>query len=536
MARGSTNPSVMRADFSTVPPPEVPRSSHDRSHRHVTTFNSGFLIPIFADEMIPADVATVRMTGMVRLATPVEPIMDNLYVRTFFFAIPYRLVWDNWQKFNGEQVNPGDSVDFLTPQVNAPASTGFEALSPYDYLGLPTGIEGLSVNAFHLRAMNLVFNEWFRDENLQDSMPVLRDDGPDDPTTYKLLRINKQHDYFTSCLPWPQKGPSVGIPFSGYAPVVGLAARDQTYRGVSVQGYETGGTGLETYADYKSMGESAAQDQFYVEEDPNNQGFPFVRTDFSSPAANVTATINDMRQAAIIQQLYETDARGGTRYTETIKAHFGVDTPDARVQRPEYLGGGRSPLGIFAVPQTGSTDATTPQGNLAAYGEASFQGHGFTKSFTEHCLVLGFAAVQADLTYQQGVDKMWSRRTRFDYYLPKMAHLGEQPVLNREIYAQGTSDDDLVFGYQERWAEMRYKRSMVTGKMRSNDPQSLDVWHLAQEFSTLPTLSDLFIQENPPVDRIIAVASEPELKADFYFKYRHARPMPVRSVPGIRRF
>ncbi len=522
-------PFVMGHSFSQVPNAEIPRSSFNRSHGYKTTFDAGDLIPVFVDEALPGDTFNCRMTAFARLATPLHPFMDNMFINSFFFAVPVRLLWTNWQKFNGEQTDPGDSTSFTIPQMTAPAATGYLAGSLSDYFGIPTEIPDFTHSTLWHRAYNLIYNEWFRDENLQDSVVVDLDDGPDADTDYVVLKRGKRHDYFTSSLPWPQKGTAVQLPLGTTAPVMGIGKDNQTFDGVGGNYYETDGTGQTNYVDDAAVSYANASRQFHVEEDPNNLGFPNIRVDLTAATA---ATINQLREAFQIQKVYERDARGGTRYTEIIRAHFGVTSPDARLQRPEYLGGGQANIDVQPIPQTGEA-GTTPQAHLAAVGTSVMSGHGFTKSFTEHCVLIGMVCVRADLNYQQGLNRMWSRSTRWDYYWPAFSHIGEQSVLNKEIYIQDDPADELVFGYQERYAEYRYKPSVVTGVFRSNHATTLDTWHLAQDFSALPVLNAAFIIEQPPVDRVIAVPTEPHFLFDSYFDLQCARPMPIYGVPGL---
>ena len=555
--------------FSQIPSTQIPRSVFDRSHGYKTTFNSGYLVPFYVDEVLPGDSFKLTATLFARLATPIVPFMDNLYLDTFFFFVPNRLVWDNWQKFNGEQKNPSDSTDFLIPTVSG---TNVQNQTLWDYFGLPTNVgKELKVNALPFRAYNLIFNEWFRDENLQESLKVSTGDGPDNFSDYNLVRRGKRHDYFTSCLPWPQKGPGVEISIGGQASIgMDFVSKPESsaVAGPSVNVSWSSGANWTGSTKMVPFSESISSDSFVSSDMRNAQfggafsgpSYPFgFKTSFSGPNAvnsgngevgtisfkgnipglyaDLTSatpiSINDLRQAFQIQKLYERDARGGTRYTEILRSHFGVISPDARLQRPEYLGGSSARISINPVQQTSATNDTTPQGNLAAFGVVSDSFHGFSKSFVEHGYVFGFVNVRADLTYQQGLNRMWSRQGRFDFYWPVLAHLGEQAVLNKEIYAQGTADDDNVFGYQERYAEYRYYPGQVTGKFRSTDPQPLDSWHLAQNFSSLPTLSPQFIQDDPPVDRVIAVRDEPQFLFDSYIRLKCARPMPVYSVPGL---
>jgi len=503
-------------NFAQVPRADIQRSKFDRSSGYKTTFDSGLLIPVFRDEALPGDTFNLRMTAFTRLATPIHPFMDNLFLDTFFFAVPIRLLWDNWEKFNGQQDNPGDSTDYLVPEIVSPVG-GYENETISDYLGIPTSVPGLSHSALYHRAYNLIYNEWFRDQNLVDSVTIHKDDGPDPDTDYVLQRRGKRHDYFTSCLPWPQKGEAVMIPLGEQAPIHTIAEPQESVHVFSDPENDYRLLKVDTEADNVIVGNTGSGD----------------RPLYADLSKATAATINQLREAFQIQRLFERDARGGTRYTEVIKSHFGVTSPDARLQRPEYLGGGTDRININPVAQTSSTDATSPQANLAAYGVGTVHGKGFTKSFTEHSIVIGLVCARADLTYQQGLDRALSRSTRFDFYWPVLSHLGEQAVLNKEIFADGSANDDLVFGYQERYAEYRYKPSLITGKFRSNDPLSLDTWHLAQDFATAPVLNKSFIEENPPIDRVIVVQDEPEFLFDSFFDLKCARPMPVYSVPGL---
>lgn len=521
--------------FASLPSVKLGRSAFRRPMTYKTTLNAGLLYPVYYEDVLPGDTLNMRsLTCFVRMMTLITPVMDNLFIDLHAWYVPNRLVWDNWTKLCGERDAPVSDYSqdqvYTVPQMNLTNGATFASGTLGDYFGLPVGVTGLSVDAMPFRAYNLIWNEFYRDENLQQPPFLTRSDNDDSISNYTLLPRGKRKDAFTSALPWPQKGPGVEIPLGGTAPVIGTdnpigVTYGTTSGGPSVNlgHYYINGVNA---VDLRPVSGNLGSNNIYLDKDPTNSGLV---ADLSSATA---ATINTLREAFQIQKIYERDARGGTRYQEMLVSHFGVSAPDSRLQRPEYLGGTTLPVNLHTVVQQSSTDNNSPQGNLSGYGTAGGQLH-FTKSFVEHGMVIVLASIRADLTYQQGIDKKWSRKTRFDYYWPALAHLGEDAIRNKEIYADGSSADNGVFGYQERWYEYRYSNSKITGLLRSGVTGSLDVWHLSQHFGNLPTLSDSFIRENPPISRVVAVQNQPHFLYDSLIDAVWVRPMPLYSVPGL---
>lgn len=522
--------------FAQIPQANISRSKFDRSFSAKDTMNFDELTPIFIDEILPGDTANVSMKSFARLATQAVPVMDNMYIDVFFFFVPNRLVWNNWERFNGAQDNPNDSTDFLIPTITAP-SGGFVNGSIYDHLGIPTQVENIEINALPLRAYNLIYNDWYRDQNLINSLPVPKNDGPDTHSNYALQKRAKKHDYFTSCLPWPQKGAAITMPLGGMAPVYGNENSPSLYSGNNWYSARTVGRLTQNNVDDRlSLLNGAAGNISNIglaskaEYSSDHTALP-PYADLSEATA---ATINSLRQAFMMQSLLELDARGGTRYVEILKSHFNVVSPDFRLQRPEFLSSGTITINQHPVTQT-SESGTTPMGTLAAFSTASQTGNniGFSKSFVEHGYIIGVAQARADITYQQGLHKMWTRQTRWDFFWPKLQEVGEQAVLRKEIEATGTPTDEEVFGYQERNAEYKFKPSEIRGQFRSNYAESLDVWHLAQEFATQPLLNKSFIESSTPIERVLTVAQGyPHLIVDMWFEYKHARPMVTHAIPA----
>lgn len=550
--------------FSIAPHVDISRSRFDRSASLKTSFNAGDVVPFFLDEVLPGDTFSVDTSKVVRMQTLLTPMMDNVYLDTYYFFVPNRLVWDHWKEFCGENTESAwiPQTEYTMPQITSPAGTGWDVGTLADYFGIPTGVAGLSVSALPFRAYALIMNEWFRDQNLQDPLVVPTDDstvaGVNTGTTVtdvakggKPFVASKYHDYFTSALPSPQKGPDVTIPVAqaGSYPVVSLDQYvDSSKSKASVAWQKLDGSGFSLLDGLGiAVGQkprSGGLDSMYFSgsmtvSEGASQGWDIAPANLWAVADGnaASATINQLRLAFQIQKFYEEQARGGSRYTEVVRSFFGVTSPDARLQRPEYLGGNRVSINVNQIVQQSGTESSgTPQGTVVGQSLTTDKHSDFTKSFTEHGFIIGVMVARYDHTYQQGLNRLWSRKDKFDFYWPVFANIGEQAIKNKEIFAQGTDKDNEVFGYQEAWAEYRYKPNMVTGEMRSAYSQSLDVWHLADDYKQLPTLSDAWIKEDKSnIDRVLAVSSSVsnQFFADIYVKNYCTRPMPMYSVPGL---
>lgn len=552
----------------------IQRARFNRSCQHKTSFNAGDIIPIFYDEYLPGDTFSIDTSLLIRQPALRRPVMDNSYLDVYFFSVPNRLVWEHWEELMGENKESAwyQAPEYEVPQITSPVG-GWRSGTVADYLGLPIGVEGLSVSALPFRAYALIWNEWFRNQNIFDPVLVNRDDATvqgsngdvyqsDGQLGGAPLKARKFFDYFTSALPEPQKGPDVlveGFPSSplGEFPVT---TSENTY-------FVENAPPLQWATPSGVLGDYVRPDnallRLYRFEDSTlnfrfatvydgSSGDPSIQPDLSMsivPASLVVKndnlpgfsfTVNDMRTAFQMQRLYEKDARGGTRYTEIIRSHFGVISPDGRLQRPEYLGGKRIPLSVSQVVQQSGTSGDEALGQVAGLSVTGDRSSSFTKSFTEHGMIIGLAVVRTENTYYQGLERHWSRRNRFDFYWPVLNNLGEQPIYNRELYAQGTEEDDEVFGYNEAWAEYRYKPSRLSGAMRPNATADVGTgligWTYAQELGSLPVLGpDFMTQPKEPVDNTLNVTSEnaPQYFGDFYFKNICVRPMSMRSIPGL---
>lgn len=516
--------------FAVAPQADIPRSSFRRNMNYKTTMNAGYLTPVFVDEVLPGDTFNLSITSFARILSPLKyPILDNLYLDYQFYFVPIRLVYADYEKFfgssSGQEGKWAYDDSHIMPGITAPEG-GFEVGSLADYFGLPTGVSNIKVNALPFRAYNLIYSDWYLPSVYELDQPVLKTDSTDDDITdYPLVKRLKRADAFTAALPEPQRGPGVDLPLGAYAPVVGNGQSIGFTNGANPDVYPldsmVGGAGLVVRG--TAVNETG---QLHLSYDPDSSGM------VADLSMATSATINSIRQAFQLQRALERDERGGVRYISVLMSHFGVRSPDARLQRSEYLGGGSTPIQIHSVAST-SGNEDRQQASLAAFGLSGTSGVGFVKSFVEHGYVIALASIRADNTYQQGIPKMFDRWARFDYYWPVFAHLGEEVIKNRTIYAQGTDEDDEPFGYQERYWDYRYGVSKITGQLRSTYSLSLDSWHLAQHFNNLPRLNQEFLEVDVPMSRVKAVVDGPDFLYDSLINLNCVRPMPLFGIPGL---
>ena len=525
--------------FAEEPQARIGRSQFNRSHGRKMSFDASYLYPILVDEVLPGDTFTCRLNGFTRIFSPLDaPVMDNIELETFYFFIPSRLVWEHWEAFNGAHDGAGaQDTNYTIPVMGAGLNvnhnnSGYGVGHLAGFMGLPEGLLSaqVNINSLPFRCYNRVYNEWFRDQNLTDELTMSVADASDTTSWYAIKKSAKKHDYFTGALPYLQKGDAQAVSIGTTAPIVGMGKLNTAWLGAGpYDAYETNTTAAQSYVNAAHIDGTSGNNAWYVEEDPNKTGYPGIYADLTAATG---VTINALRESVAIQRLLEKDARGGTRYVELIKSHFGVTSPDFRLQRPEFLGGGKSYINISPVANTSDT-ATWAQGELAGVG-TGVMGGGFAKSFTEHGYILGLMRARGDVTYFQGVDKLWSRTTRYDFYIPALANLGEQSVLNKELFVSNSAaTDNAVFGYQERWNEYRHKPSQCIGLFNPDVSGSLSHWHLAEDFASLPSLNTTFIEDATPMSRVTTVDTEHDFIADMWFDYRCARPMPVHSIPSL---
>lgn len=517
----------MSHDFGRVPRVDAKRSAFKANSRITTMFDEGKLIPLPPIEVIPGDTFSIDCSMLCRLNTPIVPFMSGLNLHSAWFFVQSRNLWTNFEKFFGAKDNPSDSTTYTVPVVTGPAA-GFAVESIYDYMGIPINMTK-NVNALMLRGYNSIYNNYFRAQHVINSAPINTGNGPDTDTDYTIRRVSKYHDYFTSCLPAPQYGTAASFSLTGTAPVTGIAS----YGNMTIQGSlsvrETNGT-TPTYTN-SSYG---SQLLFKQDSATGTVAKPVIYADL----ANVGGlTIAEFRETIQLQALAEMENRSGTRYVEILWGVYNVVSPDFRLSLPEYLGGSKTPIYVVPVAQTSATSGSEPQGQLAAYGSGFKTKDGFTKSFTEHGYIIPLVWVRSEGSnvYSQGLHRMWTRSTKYDFFNPFLQNIGDQAVLQQEIYLSDadSSSDNTVFGYQERYAEYMYLPSYITGKLRPAYATPYDYWHLSPELGSAPTLSQTFLEEDAPIDRVVAVTTEPDFVMDVDIQATLVRPMSLHSIPGM---